>query len=135
MPFPTAPASLKTPGPAALPGTFSQTLRGTALPGQTVLFPTDGSVINLPGSWDVTQGLPTAAQRAIFIVEAASGDTTPVIARFWQDGTFPTVGGGMPIYDGAPIEIVGNANLLNTRLISADGQAHTINVQFFSDQV
>jgi hypothetical protein len=133
MPLPTAPTTILPDAIGLNPGGFSTAARVRAYNNASYLFPTDGSVINLPDAWDDTQTIPIAAQRAIFVVEQAAGSTAKVIARFWQDGTYPTTGSGLPCYDGSPVEIIGIENLKNCKLISADGFAHTVNVQFFDD--
>lgn len=133
MPLPIAPATLKANALAAIPVSQGSDLRVRANGNGSALFPTDGSVINLPGVYDNTQNNAAQSHRAIFVIEAAAGSVAAVPVRFWQDGTYPTTGAGLPAYDGGPVEINGIQNLMNCRLISTDGLAHTINVQFFQD--
>ncbi|MBC8051873.1 MAG: hypothetical protein H7Y13_02295 [Sphingobacteriaceae bacterium] len=76
--------------------------------------------------------LPTA-NSVILSIEAAEGAAEgAVLARLWQDGTYPTINEGLPLKDGGVIEIQGSLNIQNTRIISADDKAHTIQVQYFS---
>lgn len=76
--------------------------------------------------------IPTGAQSAIFVIEAAPNTQGTVLARFWSDGTWPDTISGLPCYDGSPIEIIGSYDVNNTRIFSADGLNHKINVQYYS---
>jgi hypothetical protein len=82
--------------------------------------------------------LPTitpGAQSAILVLEAAPDAVAgAALGRFWSDGTWPGVVTGMPMYDGAVIEIISADDLANTRIISTDGLSHKINVQYFSQR-
>lgn len=78
-------------------------------------------------------GIPAGSQSAILVLEAAPGAAAgKPLGRFWADGTWPTTISGLPAYDGAVIEIIGQDDLYNFRMISVDGLTHKINIQYYS---
>lgn len=113
-----------TPTPVT-PG-FLNATRKKAIGHATYLFPAT-NVINFPD-------LDANAQSAIFVIEASDNTIPPgqVLVRFWLDGVWPAQGIGLPAYDGSVIEVSGSDDLRNARFISEDGNAHKINVQYFS---
>jgi hypothetical protein len=117
--------TLPTPGVPSLLNNAKERAIGNA----TGVLSTVGgaeSVGALPGNH---QGVATA----ILVLEAAQGATPgAIIARIWQDGTHPTTGKGLPLTNGSLIEIIGLDNIQNTRIISVDGLAHKIQVQYFN---
>lgn len=73
------------------------------------------------------------AQSAILVVEAAAGANTGApLVRIWCDGLWPSAISGLPAYDGATLEISSSDDLANCRLISVDGLAHKLNIQYYS---
>ena len=74
----------------------------------------------------------TQANLAIVLCEAHP-DALPgaILARFWQDGSSPSPTNGLHFKDGGVIEIVGNQNIENFRIITADDLAHVLQVQYF----
>jgi len=90
-------------------------------------------VCQLPNK-STTLGLAGSATSAILIVEAASSSVNPsnVLVRIWLDGTAPTTITGLPLYAGQPVEIIGQDDLMNCRLVSADGNQHALQIQYFS---
>jgi hypothetical protein len=90
-------------------------------------------VCQLPNQ-SLETGIPAAAQAAIVVVEAAN-DTIPpgiTLIRFWMDGSAPSTISGLPAYDGMPFEIIGADDLKNFRCISATGDQHVLQVQYFT---
>lgn len=70
---------------------------------------------------------------AMIVLEAAAGaDKDAVLARFWQDGTHPSNVKGLPLKHMGVIEIRGQENVRNFRIITADDRPHTINIQYFN---
>lgn len=106
---------------------FLASARKRASGHSTATFPATG-VVMLPN-------IAPGCTSAILIVEAATGAAQgAVLARFWSDGLWPTALEGMPVYDGSVIEIIGYDDVINTHLISADGLAHKLNIQYFTGQ-
>ncbi|WP_113636108.1 hypothetical protein [Nubsella zeaxanthinifaciens] len=69
---------------------------------------------------------------ALITLEAAPGaDRDEVLARFWQDGTHPTNSRGLPLKHMGVIEVRGFENVKNFRIITADDNAHILQVQYF----
>jgi hypothetical protein len=78
--------------------------------------------------------IPPGAQSAIVTVEPANNGIAAgtVLIRFWMDGTWPSTVNGLPAYNGMTFEIQGIQDLTNFRFISADGNQHILQVQFFT---
>jgi hypothetical protein len=90
-------------------------------------------VCQLPNN-SLTDGLRAGANSCIIIAEASDGSIPAgtVLIRMWMDGTAPTTITGIPLYAGMPVEIIGQDDLLNTRFVSADGNPHVLQVQYFT---
>ena len=81
----------------------------------------DGVARSLPN-------VPNEAVSALIILEQGSG-TSLVNARFMETGV-PTQLAGMPLGQLGTYEVVGKRNMSNFRVISADGESHTLNIQY-----
>lgn len=68
--------------------------------------------------------VPDGAQSAEITVECAGSTNTAVAARYTLEGTTPVTGAasvdGVPIGDFDTVEILGNSNLANFKVIAAD---------------
>ena len=73
----------------------------------------------------------TNANAALVVIEPAEGASpNGVLARFWQDGTFPTPENGLPLKAFGVYEIIGTLNIRNFRIITADDLPHKVQVQY-----
>lgn len=91
------------------------------------------NVCQLPNQ-GLTTGLAVPAQSCILIMEPSSNAIAAgtVLVRMWMDGTAPTTITGLPLYAGVPYEIQGQDDLMNARFVSADGNPHVLQIQYFS---
>jgi len=92
------------------------------------------NVCQLPNQ-ALTTGVAVPAQSALVICEASAASVAAgsvVLARIWLDGTAPTTITGLPIYAGVPFEIIGQDDLANARIVSADGNQSVLQIQYFS---
>lgn len=126
MALPVAEITEQPNEPAAIQPGFLASARKRALPGVSF-------TLNPAGVCDIINYLISGQMSAILSIEAAAGSLAKVPVRMWLDGTFPTTESGMPCYDGAMLEISSSEDLFNCRLISTDGLAHQVNIQFFSN--
>ncbi len=90
---------------------------------------------NLPSNTNLVMRLHQLGnyKSAMIVLEAAEGaDKDEVLARFWQDGTHPSNVKGLPLKHMGVIEIRGQENVKNFRIVTADDRSHTINIQYFN---
>ncbi|MGZ3983424.1 MAG: hypothetical protein ACXVJE_19505 [Mucilaginibacter sp.] len=110
-----------------VPVGFLASARKRAIGNSTCLL--DATIVS--ALFEITPG----AQSCILVIEAADGHVagTPC-ARIFCDGLWPNSADkkGLPIYDGATIEISGAADLAQARIASADGLNHLMNIQYYS---
>ncbi len=71
--------------------------------------------------------VPANTNYAFLAIEGGAG----TIAYFWQDGTAPTIGTGIPLTAGTTFDISDYANISNFRIIGAG----TLQVQYFNIQM
>lgn len=85
-----------------------------------------GAVVELPGK----SIMPASA--LVYLEPAAGAVAGAVLARYWQDGSFPDLEKGFPLKAGETVFIEGKFNVQNVRFVCVDGLAHVLQVQYFN---